>query len=141
MSELPKAGEEWFNRETLTVAKVLRVQPATETDKAAVVASCVGGCCSRFDDDVDTFLRDYARNEPVTPELLERMGFRQRFVHRGPELFVTGRFVINFVDGRLMTHDDEDEAVFLGPPSPTLCDLLNVLRVFGVQTGVNGEVG
>lgn len=149
MSELPKAGEEWFHRESLTVARVLHVRPETENIKVVVVASCVGGCCQRFDDSVDDFLRDYARNEPVTLELLERMGWE---ACEGQAVRMNFAIDSHGFDKLEIEPDRESWSLSVSlttdgggcnveadrqlAPVRTLRDLLNVLRVFGVESSV-----
>lgn len=135
-----EVGSEWFHRESLTPVVITHFD-AEDDDAIFRSPPDLSGSTT-----AGVFLRDYARNEPVTVELLERMGW----IADGPNLMMSSpapyfprdgknvRLVACFHDdGALssvevgITHrSDENEAEV---NAATLRDLLNVLRVFGLN--------
>lgn len=146
MAELPKPGEEWFHRESLTPVTV-------EAINGVGVFACIeiawDGNALSSEIPSSQFLRDYARNEPVTPELLERMGWKWEdgfLVNKKAPVFALSQdrnlrlaaWHDNDVaeaplrmEVRLMHRSDEFEEEI--PCPATLRDLLNVLQVLNVK--------
>lgn len=140
-NDLPKAGEEWFSRDRLTVVHVMQVESGNVIYKSGPYMRDVMFFMQ--------FMSHYARNEPVTLELLERMGWECETFTDTAEGGVLSRGVIDLPDDndfRIYFRDGNplSATVISGGEVPipfpaTLRDLLNVLRVFGVESSVTAD--
>lgn len=121
-----EAGSEWFHRERLTVVEVDQVDDG-------FVTFMTDDMTGR--EHVPDFLRDYARNEPVTLELLERMGWSTA---DGLSLFVLDddRGIDLQWQNGLMHVVFETYVKQPLAPVATLRDFLLTLRVFGVPCSI-----
>lgn len=120
---------EYFHRETLTPVTVESVKHDFDERLCVLLrVPCGPGWIVPPDD----FLRDYARNEQVTLELLERMGWER--CENGMAIRIpNGRSSLVMEDGDLTVVPADD---FFGtsiPTPATLRDLLVTLRVFNID--------
>ena len=145
-----ESGSEWFHRRTLAEVYVLDVEMiGLDPNKVYLVPEGERGPDGRMPErgrvywrEAGNFLRDYARYEPVTLELLERMGWEVNRNSARREI-PDGPFSFRFIDwGDSDTPDKTLSVVCKMPygetygriaPVATLRDLLQTLRVFGVS--------
>lgn len=134
MSELPKCGEEWFHKSHLTLAEVV------DPNDSGEVWYQVPDIASSLRLPPDVFVFDYQRNEPITLELLERLGWKVSYAT--PECRAVGAAIQtpggNYIDfrgdeGAFILHDHNQQELERLETPPTLRDLLATLRVFGVN--------
>ena len=130
---------EFFHRETLTVVKAREYCG----DVVAMDDCGFAGMVERAD-----FLRDYAPNVPVTPELLERMGWEcspgsdreiSRYDLKADD---EHKLCVFFADGDLhgfSLFSDKGSELILPEPR-TLRDIINTLRCKGVNAEIPQEV-
>lgn len=135
---------EWFNRTTLTVVTVIEVTPS---GAAMIVVPHTTRHWQRVEN--ADFLRDYAPNVPVTPELLHGMGWERApqsdKYHSRYDLKADDehKLCVFFADGDFhgfSLFSDKGSELILEEPA-TLRDLINTLRVLGVAAEIPQEVG
>jgi hypothetical protein len=139
----PKVGEEWFHRETLATVTVSDVRGIADPFRNVrfIGAPATAGCVL-----VPNFLRDYARNEPVTRSLLESQpGWtvtpeRDRISRADYKLDDEHDYCLFFNDGEwtAVVWSNKGTELYTAVPS-NLRDLTNTLRVFGVQSQPRNE--
>lgn len=130
----PKAGETWFNLETLTPVTVdeivLGYGDAPDHVNFFVGDDAHGG------QDLPQFLANYAVDEPLTLAVLERLGWEVAATSAD----VRAKLKLGDGDGRLLWTPDslshmaaDNWSITTLAPVTTLRELLNVLRVFCVE--------
>ncbi len=147
-----ESGSEWFHRRTLAEVYVLDVEMiGLDPNKVYLVPEGERGPDGRMPErgrvywrEAGNFLRDYARNEPVTQEMLWSMGwlkcgeFQSYFVLKpGDRAWILDAFLWRRGPQSIaIRYDGVREGLshqLMCADAITLRDLLQTLRVFGVS--------
>jgi len=142
-------GAEFFNRENLVTVKVEFLIGDSDDAGQWVNFSVCDDQTTRGGRDAADFLRDYAPNVPVTRELLERMGWERspgsdsdisRYDLKADDEHTLSVFFVGGDFHGFSLFSDKGSELILPEPA-TLRDLLNTLRVLGVNAEIPQEVG
>lgn len=134
MTDLPEVGTEWVHRETLIVVTVL----AADDDDGFVSyrvtgLSCTGVC------ETALWHEEHIQNEPVSLEVLERLGCEVRGNHADMECGLSGHLMIRRLEisgeGGVRLRVQSPLTLTFTPlvPLETTANVLRLMRVFGLE--------